>query len=612
VPKSRILAVAGTIATTTALVFLGCASGSAETSAKSDEVGAFPMPGVQSASPRTQISLRGKSIDDLGTVTVTGSRSGKHNGTLKAHSDGNGASFVLNKPLAGGETVTVATDLNIPGAKDGDYTFKTTVRPKTGLQSDMSGVTPKLLKELTGQKGTPPSNGVQQFKSRPDLRPPVIQIRKNAQGTAPGYIFIAPKKVFGAKTRPELQNGPFIIKNAGEPVWFAENNKGNVTDFRVQQYDGKPVLTWWQGRSVLGTGEGVVQMVDTSFKPIKTIKGGNGYALDFHDTTITPQNTMLGIIYNPVARSLREFGGARNGKVVDAVIQEIDIKTGLVMSEWHSLGTIALREGKGAVPKGKAPLYDYVHPNSATLTPDGNILVSGRETWAGYKIDRKTGKLLARIGGKKSDYKMTGTSEFAWQHDIQQLSDDTLQIFDNEAAPKVRDQSRGLLLKIDEDKKTLSVKKEFKHKPDPLLAGTQGNIQALPNGNFFIGWGSQGYFSEFSADGKMLFDGRVARGQDTYRAYRLPFAGVPSSRPAVAADNKGRRVYASWNGATEVASWRVLTGDSASSVKEASTGKRTGFETTLTVPSGGRYVAVEALDKDGAVLGRSKTVKAKG
>jgi Arylsulfotransferase (ASST) len=584
---------------------IATADGQTTTSA---QIGAFPMPGTQSASPDTQISLRGAPVAQLGTITVTGSHSGRHAGTLRPHSDGQGASFVLNRPLEGNEEVTVATDLKIPGARDGDYTFHTVTRPSKGLQSSGS-LDPKLLQQLIGQKGDVPRHGVTRYESRPDLRPPEIEVRRAARSTEPGYIFLAPKKVFGARERPGLQSGPLIVDDAGEPVWFAPTGRATATDFRVQQYQGRPVLTWWQGRTVLGTGEGVVQIADASFRPVKTVRGGNGYQLDFHEARLTPQGTLLAIVYNPVRRDLRFAGGPRNARVIDSVVQEIDITTGLVMFEWHSLGTIALSESHGEIPRGADPLYDYVHANSVALTADGNVLVSGRETWAAYKLERATGRLLARIGGKRSSYRMRGTSQTAWQHDVEQQADGSLTIFDNEAAPRVREQSRGLVLHLDDQAKQATVRDAFIHKPDPLLSGTQGNVQVLGNEHMFVGWGSQGYFSEFAPDGTMVFDARIARGSDTYRAYRYPFVGTPRGRPAVAAQDGGRSVYASWNGATQVARWQVLAGAAPTALTAAGAAARDGFETRIRLRSGARYVAVQALDASGAVLGTSRTVR---
>jgi hypothetical protein len=583
---------------------MACSAGAQTTSA---QIGAFPMPGTISASPETQISLRGAAASELGTITVTGSRSGAHAGTLRPHSDGKGASFVLDTPLRGGETVTVKTDLDIPGARGGDYTFKTVSRPRKGLGSGSGAPDAELLHELTGQVGTPPRGAVPRFRSRPDLRPPEIQVFRTRADT-PGLLFIAPKKVFGAKPRKGLQSGPMIVDGQGHPVWFAQNDAGNVTDFRVQQLDGRPVLTWWQGRSVLGTGEGVVQVVDSTYRPVQTIRAGNGYQLDFHETTITPQGTLLGIVYNPVRRSLRFMGGPRVARVIDAVIQEIDIKSGLVMSEWHSLGTIGLKESHAPIPKGADPLYDYVHPNSVTLTPNGDLLVSGRELWAGLVIDRTTGALERRIGGKRSDYRMVGTAQFAYQHDIQMPSPGVLRVFDNEAAPRVRSASRALFLKLDDKRKRATTQRAEVHEPNHLLAGTQGNVQALDDeGSIFVGWGSQGYFTQFDGDGNTVFDARIARGQDTYRAYRLPWVGTPAAAPAIAQTSGGRNVYASWNGATEVARWEVLAGATPTTLTPVGSAARSGFETRIRT-AGGAYVAVRALDAAGNVLATSKAI----
>jgi hypothetical protein len=584
------------------------AVGSEQTTAPAAPIGAFPAPGTTTASPRTQITLRGAPAAQLGTVEVIGSRSGRHTGRLRSHPDAQGASFVLDRPLRGGERVTVRTGLEIAEARDGDYRFATVSRPRAGLQSGGARPPANLLRQLTGQRGRPPAGAVTRYRSRPDLRPPEIEVIRAARATAPGLVFVSPKKVFGARPRPGLQSGPLIADDRGEPVWFAPLDRGNVTDFRVQDYQGKPVLTWWQGRQVLGTGEGVVQITDTSYRPVKRVRGGNGYELDFHETTITPQGTLLGLVYNPVARDLRSIGGPRDGRVVDAIVQEIDIATGLVLFEWHSVGSVPLRESHAPVPKAPGSLYDYFHVNSVAVADDGNLLVSGREVWSVLKIDRKTGRILSRLGGKDSDYRMAGASQFAYQHDAQEHEPGTMTIFDNEAAPRVRDRSRALVLSVDDRNKTATVKSAFSH-PTRLLSGTQGNVQQLAGGHLFVGWGSQGYFSEFGPGGDVLFDARLARGSDTYRAYRLPWRAKPPGRPAVAATDRGRTVYASFNGATDVAVWEVLAGNAPDALTVLASGRRDGFETRLRTRATARYVAVRAKDSSGAVIGTSPAIR---
>ncbi len=585
----------------------GCGGSSA---GKPVSVSVSPSPGVRTASPETQISFRGAPAADIGTVKVIGSRSGAHSGRLEAHSDGNGASFVLDHPLRGGERVTVRTALDVPNAKDGNWSFLTVSRPKSGLGSNSGPPPPNLLRALLGQTGKAPAGAVGGYHSRPDLHPPEIEIRHPAQGTAPGHIFISPKKVFGAKPRKNLQSGPMIVDDGGQLVWFAHNDGGNVTDFRVQRYRGRPVLTWWEGRQVLGTGEGEVQIADQHYQPIKRVRGGNGYRLDFHETTITPRGTLLGIVFNPVSYDLRKVGGPKDARVIDPVVQEIDIATGLVRFEWHGLGHVSLKESYAPVPKGKDPLYDYMHLNSIGLTNDGNILISGRETHSVMKIDRRTGRVLWRLGGKRSTFDVTPAVRFAWQHDARMQPDGSLRIFDNESAPKVRDHTRVIVVDLDRKARKATLRKAYEH-PEGLLVGTQGNSTKVGDGHLFVGWGSQGYFSEFAADGTTLFDARLARGSDTYRAYREAWHGSPRGNPAVAArrNANGMTVWASWNGATEVASWNVLAGDAPGALEKAGSGPRKGFETQVDVDRAGRYVAVEAVDGSGKVLGRSKPIK---
>jgi len=573
-------------------------------------VGVFPAPGVISASPRTTISFRGVNANALGEITVTGSRSGEHAARVRAHPDGQGASLIFAQPFRAGETVTVKTTLDVAGATDGDFSFATLPRPRAGLGSG-SPPPRALLRQFTAQRGLPPKGAVPRYRTRRDLRPPEIQLSKPPAGAmSPGYTFLAPKKVFAARPRPGLQSGPLIIDRNGDQVWFAPLTDGNVSEFRVQRYRGRPVLTWWQGRQILGSGEGVVQIVDDRYRGVGRVRAGNGYSFDFHEATITPRGTLLGLVYNPVPWDLRSVGGPRNGRVVDAIVQEVDIASGLVLFEWHSLKDVDLRESYDPRPRPGAP-YDYMHVNSVREDSDGNLLASGRELHAVLKLDRRTGRIIWRLGGKRSDFRMPRDARFAWQHDAQRAPNGTIRIFDNEAAPKVRFRSRVLWLRLDEKAKTARVARAVGH-PLDLLSGTQGNAQTLPNGNTMVGWGSQGYFSEFAPSGRLLFDGRVARGNDTYRAYRFPWRGRPIRPPDVQArrlDSRRTALWVSWNGATGVDRWRVLAGTRRSRLTVAGAVRKHGFETRIVIRNRRPYVAVRAIGRSGRVLGRSVTVR---
>jgi hypothetical protein len=439
--------------------------------------------------------------------------------------------------------------------------------------------------------------------SRQDLRPPVITIRRSDPGQAPGLVFLTPKKVFGAKVVKGAQGGTEIIDNKGKVRYFAPNKGHNVAnDFRVQEYEGKPVLTYWYGRQIEGTGRGYGVILDEHYQRIATVHAGNGLDADFHEFRLTPENTALITVFHKTTS-----GGK---KVVEGVIQEIDVKTGKVLTEWHSLDGVPLSASYEPQELRKGS-FDYIHLNAADVAPDGNILVSGRHTWAIYEIERHTGKLLTTIGGKQSDYKMGPGAQTAWQHDVVSLGPDLYSVFDNGAGDTgtqaLRDFSRIAEVQIDPTKKTATLVKSYKH-PDGLSAGTQGNGQLLPNGNMFVGWGSKGVASEFSKDGKLLFDAKVPKGDDTYRAFKSPWVGIPSSPPDVAAKVSGTKITVdvSWNGSTEVRSWRALTGASKDKLTSAGRSGWKDLETGFTVPAGtAKYVAVEALDAAGKVLATS-------
>ncbi len=458
------------------------------------------------------------------------------------------------------------------------------------------------------QAAEPP---VQHFSSRPDLEPPVVTVSTPAHGTTPGYVFFAPKKKV-------VQAGPMIVDDEGHLVWFKPLDTHGVTDFRAQRYHGKPVLTWWRGQAVKGVGDGYYVMLDSSYRHIADVRAGHGLAGDVHEFLITPRNTALITVYRRVDRDLSSVGGPKQGSVYEGVVQELDIASGRVLFEWHSLPAVGLGESYEKPPPAEkssaATPYDYFHLNSIDVDTDGDLLVSARNTRAVYKIRRRDGKILWRLGGKKSDFVLGRGATFAFQHDVRRQPDGTITVFDNGAGPPaVEKRTRVLVLRVDERRRKAALVRSYTH-PAGLLSFSQGDGQFLPNGHVFVGWGANPYFTEFDRRGRVLFDAHFDRGSDSYRAYRLAWTGHPTDRPAVAvsAGKDGRTtVFASWNGATEVARWRVLAGDDPRRLRGVASADRSGFETAISVRVPARYLAVQALSGSGAVLGASKPVTRK-
>lgn len=554
-----------------------------------------PLPGSRDASPQTQISLLGAPAGELSVQSVVGSVTGGHSGQLRAYSQGDGASFLPTHPFAPGERVTVKARLRVGGASKAILDVFVIARP------DAISSTPEPVTIGSASEA-------QSYLSRSDLRPPIVSVTTNSPAVAPGDIFTAPYAGPG-------QAGPMILDSGGGLVWFKPLPRyTSATNFRVQEYLSKPVLTWWQGDiSVHGYGLGEDVIANSAYDDIAHVKAGNGHQVDLHEFQLTPQGTALITSYYPVLCNLSSVGAGSYEGVTDGVFQEIDVKTGLVMYEWTSLDHVALSESYASAARSTtANPFDFFHINSINLDRDGNLLISARNTWTVYDIESRSGKILWRLGGKRSSFQAGPGTRTAWQHDPRELPDGTISIFDNGSSPTVHSQTRGVVVQLNPTTGTATLVRELTHSP-ALVVESQGNVQALANGDWFLGWGQDPFFSELSPEGALLFDARFPAHVQAYRSFRFPWTGTPEHPPVFVfqspAANAGT-VYASWNGATLVTSWKVLAGGSSTSLKPILTAPRSGFETAIALPGGtvGPYLAVQALDASGNVLGTSTAV----
>ncbi|HET9104933.1 MAG TPA: arylsulfotransferase family protein [Solirubrobacteraceae bacterium] len=554
----------------------------------------FPVPNGHFASPRTQITFRGVPASALGTVTVTGSRSGAHAGRIVADSDGNGASFIPNTLFRANETVTVTAGVAISGGSGNSFSF-TIGDPAPAVP----GAYPKPAPRTNGD--------VARFASRHDLLPARVQVTKRPVHAAPGDIFLAPQN-------GPYQEGPMIVGPYGGLIFFLPAPKGDaVTDFRTQTYLGKPVLTWWQGAvSHAGTGSGHDVIYDSNYHQLAFFDAGNGLHADLHEFEITPRNTALITGYYSVYVTTGSGTAARKRLVLDAVAQEIDIPTGNVLYQWDSLDHVPLTASYQPAPGNPNHPWDYFHINALQPLSDGSILISSRNAWAAFDTSGQTGAINWTLGGKLSTFKMGSGAQFAFQHDLRLRPGNLVTVFDDGAGPPaVHKQSRGLTLKLDFSKKTADVVGSDEHGGPSLLAFYEGNVQPLANGDDFVGWGQQPYATEFDKRGHEVFDLRFVGQNSSYRAYRFSWTGTPTRPPAIAsAVHRGHTtVYASWNGATGVHSWRVLAGPRANALTPVATHGRTDFEVTVPLQGREAYVAAQALDIHGHVMGTSRTIK---
>lgn len=407
-----------------------------------------------------------------------------------------------------------------------------------------------------------------------------------------------------------------IMDETGEPVWIAPPTASavsplNMTDIDVQTYQGKPVLTYWSGVLTQSHGVGECTILDSSYQKIATVQAAGPAKVDLHEFNLTDRGTALIVAFPTRPADLSSIGGPKNGFIYDCHAQEIEVATGKVLLDWSALDHIDVAEtylgltqhtAQNGTTRKKA--FDPFHMNA--IDDDGDrLLISCRHTHTLYAIDRTAGTVLWRFGGRKSDFEIPSDAAFSWQHDARWRPDHGVSLFDNHHYSGTTGQSQGLWFTIDETKRTAVLKERFAY--DRHMGTAMGNVQPLANGNVMVGWGWDAAATEFDPHQRPIYEMTLAG--RSYRVFRHPWTGTPAGRPAIAARKTGDdvAVYLSWNGATEVAFWRVLAGGGDGKKPAAFVTPRTGFETLLRVASTPTVVA-QALDRNGAVLATTERV----
>jgi hypothetical protein len=582
-------------ATALAALAIGACPAAAASTSPAAQLAISPQPGTLDASPQTQISILGVAPKLIESVAVTGSTSGKHVGHLRAYSGDRGASFVPSTPFSDSEQVSVVIRIRGLAAKHFSFTI------------EHPGAT---LPFLSIDKSQP--SKLQKFVSEPGLTPPKITVLKRNPGLA-GDMFLTPLP--SPVVHPGSNNaitiapvgpgGPLIINSRGQLVWFEQMVRPMVAaNLMIQRYRGQRVLTWWQGGvtpAAYGRGEGVI--ANSSYRAITTVNAGNGYFMDIHEFRLTPDGDAMFTIYAPIMVHLAGTPAGKLSPLLDAIVQEVDVRTGLVTWEWHSYGHIQLKDSY-ATPANSA-FYDAYHINAIAPLANDRVLISARDTSSIYELDRVGGRIIWTLGGRDSSFHLGPGARFWFQHDVGMLPNGNITLFDDEAGPPAKaPRSRGLVLALNLHRHTAAVVKQF-HRPGKTSAESEGSFEQIPGGNVFLGFGAEPYFSEFSPSGALLFDARLPINDGSYREFRYDWTATPTTRPAVVARRIGGgrvAVYVSWNGATNVVRWQVRTGSKSTRVPDS------GFETSFDVKTSQRTIIVQAIDARGRVLRASKPV----
>lgn len=573
----------------------------------------FPGPGWRAASPGTGITFSRIGRDALRGLRVTGSISGRHAGRLRSLRLGRGAVFTPRRPFAPGERVTVR---RVP--RLGRFGF-TVARPSArglGATEDdgPAGPTARAAAAFGGDEGVGTCTPRRaRFRTRPRFRPVgMCVIRGPGASTPHGRILVTPK------TAPERQQALMILSNGGRLLYYGLR-RGYVRDLKTVTYRGRQMLAYYQFRS---HRKAHYVLMNHHYHVVARIFPGNGLRMNMHDLQLTRRGTAYFAAYQAV-RDPRVAG-----PVTDYVLQELDLVTGQVLFEWHSLDHVPL--WASYEPRRTDGMsWDYFHGNSIDppRRAHGRIVVSSRNTSAVYGIDRRTGRVRWIFGGRRDEFGLVRRHpdwQFCGQHDVRRVGRRDVLLFDDggrSVNPRECPLHPARVMRFHLTRGRRSARLVYAVPSAPLSPDGHGffppglgSVRPQSNGDLFVSWGTAGVVGDIGPDGDIGLALRLNR--YSYRAVRSPWSGRPSRPPDVQARRRaegGIDVWASWNGATNVRTWRVLAGRSPRRL--APVGVRTpfdGLETWIRAPVDAQYVAVRALGKDGRALARSRPVRVRG
>jgi hypothetical protein len=456
-----------------------------------------------------------------------------------------------------------------------------------------------------------------------NLTSPAVSQKRWSDRCEDGYVFLTPK----GPSVPHV--GPTILDKEGNLIWMSNQYK-TATNLKVQHYQGKPYLTFWSGKQAGTAGAGEYYMLDDSYNVVRTVTPvGADIHGDLHEFRITDEGTALMTIYNKTNMDMRDWGRSEHGWILDSVFQEVDIETGNLLFEWRASEHYNVSETYDFHPLAGYTSwipFDFFHINSVDKDKHGNYLISSRHMHTLTYIDGKTGETLWILGGKRNDFKDISDGKaitFSWQHDARWLNreEGIISLFDNRQAGVFHtwaSSSRGLMLQIDENRRTVKLLQEFESYKK-TIAPSQGSLEILPeSSNVFIGWGHSGLFTEFASDGELLCETHFSASiwywwgeAVSYRSFKTKdWIGKPKTKPSVALQDS--KLWVSWNGATEVGAWQLEgMGLEDGEYRSLDVIEKHGFEEMFSIANSDSYVKyrVAALTSDWKVIEYSEAVE---
>ena len=478
-----------------------------------------PVPGARYVRPGTGLIIRldrELSPDAAGSVIsfrVTGSRSGPHQGSTTLARDRRTVLFHPARAFEWGETVEVMLDSAMPvdpGAlgPSPHLSFSIAAVPPPAASGALTPEFDPLL-ALTGRRGLAAPSAAET-----GLPPDFPVITSTLYGTpAPGLLFMSSFPL-GTQGTPYLM----IVGNTGAPV-FERAMPRFCTDFKVQP-DGR--LTYFD------TNTTKFYAMDSSYAVIDSFLCGNDFYTDLHELRLLPNGhaLLMGIDLEIVDMSVVVPGGNPAARVEGLVIQELDADKNVVF-QWRSWDHFQITDATHE--DLTAASIDYVHGNALELDTDGTIMLSSRHMDEITKIDRTTGNIVWRLGGKNNQFTLVGdTLWFSHQHAIRRIANGNVTLFDN---GNYHDPpfSRAVEYTLDETQHSAQLVWQYRNTPDSYGVA-MGYAERLDNGSTLISWGTgKPDVIEVAPNGSKVMEMSLPASVASYRVFRQ--AWVP---PAVA------------------------------------------------------------------------------
>jgi hypothetical protein len=530
---------------------------------------------------------------------VAGSKSGPHPGQTTLADDHKTVIFEPWQRFSPGERVTVSVsglwvdpETHYGGLS---YAFDVALDQQPGTVGSAQGAPPDK----------PPASAFPSFLTVPQDIPHYTVTTASAPPDE-GDIFVSPFYW----TKSTVGSYLLILNPKGQLVYY----RSMADDLSAFDFKPQPngMLSYFSQQ------DSTFYLMDSGYQLVGSYRAGNGYTADLHDLQILPNGDALLMAYDDEAVDMSQVvpGGNKNARVTGLIIQELDPSRNVIF-EWRSWDHVAFADSTASLTADK---IDLVHGNALALATDGNLLLSSRNLSEITKINLQTGAVMWRFGGKANMFQLVNGQPFAFQHDVRQLANGDITIFDNQGTTQDPAASHAVEYKLDVSAMTATVVWDYVHTP-PVFATFMGNNQGLPSGNIFISWGApytkQDFaydsMTEVAPDGRVLFDLNFDQPYVSYRAFRYPWQGSPDTLPTLAFKREGDGITLgySWNGATSVAAYKLYGGSSPNDLAVIDEPSKSDFETQshLTGLAPDQcYFQVAALDSHGNELARSKVV----